>query len=39
MKELVLNAGAILVATASLPGSLTLGTLSLAALWPGQRSA
>jgi cellulose synthase/poly-beta-1,6-N-acetylglucosamine synthase-like glycosyltransferase len=38
MKELVLHAGAILVATASLPGSLTLGALSLAALWPGQRS-
>jgi len=37
MKELVLNAAATLVAAASLPGSLTLGMLSLAALWPGRR--
>lgn len=38
MNDLVLNAAATLVAAASLPGSLTLGTLSLAALWPGQRT-
>jgi cellulose synthase/poly-beta-1,6-N-acetylglucosamine synthase-like glycosyltransferase len=38
MKDLVLNAAATLVAAASLPGSLTLGALSLAALWPGQRT-
>jgi cellulose synthase/poly-beta-1,6-N-acetylglucosamine synthase-like glycosyltransferase len=38
MKDLVLHAGATLVAAASLPGSLTLGALSLAALWPGQRT-
>jgi cellulose synthase/poly-beta-1,6-N-acetylglucosamine synthase-like glycosyltransferase len=36
MKDLVLNAAATLVAAASLPGSLTLGALSLAALWPGR---
>ena len=38
MKDLVLNTAATFVAAASLPGSLTLGTLSLAALWPGQRT-
>jgi cellulose synthase/poly-beta-1,6-N-acetylglucosamine synthase-like glycosyltransferase len=39
MKDLVLNAAATFVAAASLPGSLTLGTLSLASLWPGQPTA
>ena len=39
MNDLVLHAGAILVAAASLPGSLALGALSLAALWPGQRTS
>lgn len=34
MKELLLTAAASVVAAVSLPGSLTLGTLSLAALWP-----
>jgi len=38
MKDLVLHAAATLVAAASLPGSLTLGALSLAALWPRQRT-
>jgi len=38
MKDLVLNTAATFVAAASLPGSLTLGALSLAALWPGQRA-
>jgi cellulose synthase/poly-beta-1,6-N-acetylglucosamine synthase-like glycosyltransferase len=38
MKDLVLNTAATFVAAASLPGSLTLGALSLAALWPGQRT-
>jgi cellulose synthase/poly-beta-1,6-N-acetylglucosamine synthase-like glycosyltransferase len=38
MKDLVLNTAATLVAAASLPGSLTLGALSLAALWPGRRT-